>query len=181
MSEYKGSFLESTTGARLRTYTCNAGKKTKAVLHINHGMSEHAGRYERFALALAEDGYSAVAHDHRGHGETTAQDAPQATFAKTNGWRKVLADVHAVNTHARETFPDKPICTFGHSMGATIAAAYVLSHPEKSDAAAIWNGSMTGFLPNLLAQVLKIERMLKGSDVVSTFGDALTFEAWNRE
>ncbi|MEM7215319.1 MAG: alpha/beta hydrolase [Pseudomonadota bacterium] len=181
MTHHKPSFIESPTGARLKLFTSNAGKKAKAAIHINHGMSEHTGRYDRFANALAEAGYSVVAHDHRGHGETTAPDAPLATFAQEDGWRKVLADVDAVNDHAREIFPGLPICTFGHSMGATIASAYVLNYPNKSDAAAIWNGSMTGFLPNLLANVLKVERMLKGSDVASSWGDALTFQAWNKE
>lgn len=181
MSKYLQSFLEVPSGAKLRVFTCKPKGKPKAVIQINHGMSEHAARYERFAKFLAQNGYATIAHDHRGHGETTAPDAPLGSFGKSNGWTKVLSDVDAINDYARKTFPDTPICIFGHSMGATVSASYILNHPEKTDAAAIWNGSMTGFLPNLLANLLKIERMLKGSDVTSTWADALTFKAWNKE
>ncbi|MGI9350028.1 MAG: alpha/beta fold hydrolase [Rhizobiaceae bacterium] len=177
---FKSQMIKSSSGANLNLYTTRAEVDPKAVIQISHGMSEHAARYERFANALASNGYHTIAHDHRGHGKTTAPDAPIGQFATQDGWNKVLADVDAVNGYARKTFPDLPVCAFGHSMGATIAASYVLNYPLRADAAAIWNGSMTGFLPNLLVQVLKIERMLKGSDVVSTWGDVLTFQAWNK-
>ena len=177
---FDSQLIESSSGAHLNLYTTRTDITPKAVIQINHGMSEHAARYERFANALAANGYHTVAHDHRGHGKTTAKDAPIGQFAAHDGWSKVLVDVDAVNGHARETFPGLPVCVFGHSMGATITASYVLNYPSRADAAAVWNGSMTGFLPNLLAWVLKFERMLKGSDVPSTWGDAMTFQTWNK-
>ncbi|MEM9332194.1 MAG: alpha/beta hydrolase [Pseudomonadota bacterium] len=181
MSGFEAIFLESTTGANVRTYVCETNLAPKGVVHINHGMSEHAARYERFANDLADKGYHTVAHDHRGHGETTASDAPLGSFATSEGWKQVLADVQATNSYIKERFTTLPVCVFGHSMGATIAASFVLNYPEKADAAAIWNGAVTGLLPNLLAKLLLVERMLKGSDVPSTWADALTFQAWNRE
>jgi alpha-beta hydrolase superfamily lysophospholipase len=39
----------------------------RALVLISHGASEHSGRYERFARALNEAGFAAVALDHRGH------------------------------------------------------------------------------------------------------------------
>ncbi|MEM7067317.1 MAG: alpha/beta hydrolase [Pseudomonadota bacterium] len=181
MSKYTSQFLDSPTAARLRVFTRNAGKNAKGIVQINHGMAEHAARYERFAETLAAAGYHTICHDHRGHGETTAPDAPLGQFARNDGWRLVLNDVAFLIEHARNTFPDLPVCLFGHSMGATVTASFILHHPKKADAAAVWNGSMTGFLPNLLKFLLKIERMLKGSDVPSGWADGLTFKAWNKE
>ena len=143
-------------------------------------MAEHAGRYRHFAEFLAARGYHVFAHDHRGHGETTAPDAPLGTFARKDGWQKVLEDVHFVNTHIRETAPDLPVICFGHSMGSTIAASYMLHFPDTIDGVAIWNGSETGLLPKLLTLLLKVERMFKGSDVPSLLANKLTFEAWNK-
>ena len=40
----------------------------KAVIHIAHGMGEHAARYEWVADQLADAGYYIYASDHRGHG-----------------------------------------------------------------------------------------------------------------
>ncbi len=182
---FRSSRLQSPTGAALAVYwTGPKGRKgsaPKAVIHINHGMADHAARYARFAEALAAAGYSVFAHDHRGHGSTTAPDAPWGRFAARDGWRMVLDDVDAVNAHIRERHPGVPLIVFGHSMGATVAAAYMLSHPGSIDAAAIWNGSMTGAGPRLLVLLLGFERMLKGSDVPSTLASRLTFEAWNRK
>ena len=38
---------------------------TKAVVQVTHGISEHSGRYDRFARHLAENGYRGYAIDLR--------------------------------------------------------------------------------------------------------------------
>jgi len=181
MSKIETSFLTSPSGAKLHTYICRTSSTPKAIIHINHGMCEHAGRYQRFMQFLAKHGYHSIAQDHRGHGKTQAQDAPQGVFAKHEGWAKVIADTHLINAYAREKMPNLPIVCFGHSMGATIATSYMLRYPQTISAAAIWNAAMTGIMPALLSFVMKVERALKGSDTVSTLANTLTFEAWNKE
>ena len=178
-SDWTSGYLTSSSGAKLRLYTCLANKP-KAVIQINHGMAEHAGRYQEFAGFLAARGYHTFAHDHRGHGETKAPDAPLGNFAKKHGLEKVLEDVRCINRHIHKTTPDLPVVCFGHSMGSTIAATYMLQYPETINGAAIWNGSQTGAQPILLAFLLKIERMFKGSDVPSQLAEALTFNSWNK-
>ncbi len=178
-SNWKAHRIKSSSGAGLRLFICMAAKP-KAVIQINHGMAEHAWRYQRFAQFLAARGYHSFVHDHRGHGETIAPDAPQGVFARSGGWQKVLEDVRCVNQHIHETTHGLPAICFGHSMGSTIAASYMLHHPETIDGAAIWNGSRTGLLPGLLTLLLNFERMFKGSDVPSQLASTLTFEAWNK-
>ncbi|MFC6489798.1 alpha/beta hydrolase, partial [Nitratireductor sp. GCM10026969] len=68
--------LKTPTGATLRLYIRHPQGTPRAVVQINHGLAEHAGRYARFADFLAERGFAAYAHDHRGHGHTTAPGAP---------------------------------------------------------------------------------------------------------
>jgi len=150
-------------------------------VQINHGMAEHAARYERFAGFLATRGYLTYAHDHRGHGATTAPDAPLGTYATKDGWQKVLEDVAAVNAHIKDAHPGLPIICFGHSMGATIALAYAEVFPDTINGLAVWNSGQPGFMASILRQVLKIERMFKGSDVPSTMAGKATFEAFNSE
>ena len=69
----------------------------RAVVQINHGLAEHAARYARFADFLAARGFHTYAHDHRGHGFTTAPDAPPGRFGTADGGAKVIADVAAVH------------------------------------------------------------------------------------
>ena len=43
-------------------------EKPKAIVHIVHGMSEHAARYDHFASWLNDNGIVVVSSDLRGHG-----------------------------------------------------------------------------------------------------------------
>jgi len=156
--------------------------KETAVIQISHGMAEHAGRYDRFADFLSENGYHVLAHDHRGHGNTTAPDSQQGLFARKHGWKKVIEDVDAVNRHARETFPNLPIILFGHSMGAMIGLNYCIEHPQSVSGAAFWNASFdTGFMLKVYSALLTWDRFTKGSDAQSERAYNLTFAAWNKQ
>ena len=41
----------------------------KGIVQILHGKSEYKERYESFMRFFVENGYVAVCHDHRGHGD----------------------------------------------------------------------------------------------------------------
>ncbi len=174
--------LSSDTGATLAVYAREAAAPARGVVHINHGLAEHAGRYARFAAFLNERGYHVFAHDHRGHGRTTAPDAPPRTFAKRQGWDAVLNDVAAVNAAARARHPGLPVVTFGHSMGGTVALTYAARRPETVDALAVWN-AQTQAGPEVAAArlVLGLERLRGGRDAPARLMNALSFEAWNRK
>ena len=87
----------SPTGATLRLFVKHARGTGRGVIQINHGLAEHAARYARFADIMAGDGFHVYAHDHRGHGATTAPDAPLGNFGSPDGSAKVIADVDAVH------------------------------------------------------------------------------------
>ncbi|WP_245419434.1 alpha/beta fold hydrolase [Phyllobacterium salinisoli] len=171
----------SPTGAAISLRHAVARGKPRAAIQINHGLAEHSARYIGFAKRLAAAGFHVYAHDHRGHGETTAPDAPRGMFSVRGGAAKVLADVAAVNTHIHRVHSDLPIVIFGHSMGGLITLSHILRHPETVDAAAIWNANFSAGAAGRLAQlILKAERMLLGSDVPSHILPKLTFRAWGR-
>lgn len=173
--------LNAPTGARVCIYKANWTAEPRAIVHINHGMSEHAARYERFAAFLSGEDIMVYAHDHRGHGWTKAPDAPQGQFGARDGLAKVFADMAFVNRQIRKEYPGKPVIVFGHSMGANLALPFVMKHPECADGLAVWNAATsTGPLFRIGQALLKIERMLKGSDVPSTLAQKLTFQAWNK-
>ena len=65
-------------------------------------------RYARFADFLAARGFHTYAHDHRGHGFTTAPDAPPGRFGTPNGGDEVIADVAAIHGLIRKEHPDLP-------------------------------------------------------------------------
>lgn len=173
--------LDSPTGAALNVRTTRARREPRGILLVQHGLAEHSGRYERFAGEMAALGFEVYVHDHRGHGSTSALDAPLRRFAKTNGAAKVVADSHAVLAYARDEHWDLPIVVFGHSLGGTIALNLAEQHGEDLAGLAVWNANLTfGVQERLAVQALKVERAMKGSDVASRLFARATFEAWGR-
>jgi alpha-beta hydrolase superfamily lysophospholipase len=169
----------SPTGAVLNLYVSQAQGTPRGVIQANHGLAEHALRYGRFAQAMSARGFHVYAHDHRGHGGTKAPDAPLGTFGKEDGAAKVIADVAAVHHLIAERHPGLPTIVFGHSMGGLIGLNFVLRHPQRVAAAAIWNANFSAGLSGRLARaILAWERFRLGSDVPSRALPRLTFRAW---
>lgn len=173
--------LQSETGARLSCRHEAAADTPRAIIMLNHGLAEHSARYEAFAKALSSAGFHVYTHDHRGHGLTTAPDAPLGRFAAKGGGANIVADAIAVRDMAADRHPGLPVINFGHSMGGMIALRTVETVPDKYEALAVWNSDLTsGLLGLVAAGLFRIERMLKGSDVPSGLGQKLVFDAWGK-
>lgn len=171
--------LDTPTGARLNLYVKPAQTNGRAVVQINHGLAEHALRYARFADFLSTRGFHVYAHDHRGHGLTTAPDAPLGRFAGVDGQRKIVADVAAVHDLIAKEHPGLPVIVFGHSMGGLIALNFAMRHSARIHAAAIWNANFSaGIAGRAALALLAWERFRLGSDVPSHLLPKLTFQAW---
>jgi len=172
---------DSPTGSSLCVYYRKASGKAKGVVHINHGLADHAGRYARFAEVLSTAGFHVYAHDHRGHGATTAIDAQQGVFADHAGSDLVLNDIYAVNEEIHRRHPKLPLIMFGHSMGGMLTYNYLLRWPGTIDAAAIWNAAMSKSpLTGLLKVVLGLEKIFKGRTAPSVVSK-LTFDTFNKD
>ncbi|RFB92656.1 alpha/beta hydrolase [Rhizobium leguminosarum bv. trifolii] len=168
-------------GASLAYHHAEAAGPARGILLISHGLAEHSKRYRAFAEAMAALGYHVYAHDHRGHGETTAPDAPIGRFARRDGVDKVIGDVLAMRAHAASRHPGLPVILFGHSMGGLIALNAAVTAPADFAAVAVWNSNFAVGLAGRAAQaILFAERMLKGSDVPSGLLPKLTFAAWGK-
>jgi alpha-beta hydrolase superfamily lysophospholipase len=173
--------VNSPTGAALNLYVRNADGASRGVVQINHGLAEHASRYERFADYLAERGYTTWVHDHRGHGLTKAPGAPLGVFAPAKGAEFVLRDVAFLHEEIRRQQPATPLLIFGHSMGGMITLNAVMQHSSYLAGAAIWNSTFdTGVLGRAALAVLAFERMRLGSDVPSRILPKLTFQAFGK-
>jgi alpha-beta hydrolase superfamily lysophospholipase len=110
-----------------------------AVVIIAHGASEHSGRYDRFANALNDAGFGAVAIDHRGHGRTGRSTGPGLMGA--GGGQAVVDDLHELRAAVEASIePGTPVFFFGHSMGSLIGLAYLTQH-----AAGLAGGVLCGF------------------------------------
>lgn len=174
--------IASPTGALLNVNASYAEGAPIGVVQINHGLAEHAGRYARLAERLVMYGFHVYAHDHRGHGSTTAADAPRGQFGRRDGGEKVLADLTAMLDLIDTQHPGLPVIVFGHSMGGLIALETLMRHSRRIHAAAIWNVNPGDALTRQAAgAVLAWERFRLGSDMPSRLMPRFTFRAWSRK
>ena len=160
-----------------------ASGQARALVHLCHGMGEHAGRYEELALKLNLAGYHVYAHDHRGHGPATSP-ADLGHYADDDGWHKVTSDVVAVQQHIAALHPDLPRYLFGHSMGSFIAQGALVRHPgELNLAGLILCGSTRDPLLKVRAMqsLVGLEKRLVGSRAPSRLMGTLTFKAFSRK
>ena len=180
MSVFNQEIVRSPTNAGLKLYTALAPNPV-GIIQINHGLAEHAARYEHFAALLKVAGFHVYAHDHRGHGGTTATDAPPGMFAPSNGFVKVVADVEAVHELMEARHDDLPVITFGHSMGGLIALNHAIQHPTRAAGLAVWNSNFSaGALGRVAQGILAFERFRLGHDAASRMLPRLTFGAWTK-
>ena len=68
-----------------------------------HGTTEHMGRYEAFAAAMAARGVAVAGFDLRGHGRNPG-DSGVAAFVPGD-WRASVEDVRLFHGHLGRVFP----------------------------------------------------------------------------
>jgi alpha-beta hydrolase superfamily lysophospholipase len=110
----------------------------KAVIQLAHGIGEHAGRYQRLALALNAAGFSVYANDHRGHGATGVGQygAGSAELGRPGpgGLRGAIAAVHEFSAIIREANPGRKLVLLGHSWGSLMSQILINEHSDEYDA-----------------------------------------------
>jgi alpha-beta hydrolase superfamily lysophospholipase len=107
------------------------------MVHLVHGMSEHSGRYDRFAEALTAKGFEVWAADQRGHGKTA--DAAVNSIdaggllghtADEDGFFRVVEDIGFLTRYIAESCTKeygkaKPLFIMGHSWGSFLVQGYI--------------------------------------------------------
>ncbi len=147
--DFVNSNYQTKDGVNIVTYFWEC-EQPKGVVHIVHGMSEHAARYNDFALYLNQHGYLVFASDLRGHGKTAGTLDKVGLFAMQDGWNKVVGDVINLSKELDLKYPDLPLYLLGHSMGSFIARSVAILCPPEIDGYVF---SATAGHPGLIGKV----------------------------
>jgi alpha-beta hydrolase superfamily lysophospholipase len=111
------STLPTPDGERLFVRRWSALGDSRGTVQLVHGLGEHVGRYEALAAALTAAGWHVLAHDQRGHGQSTGArgtiPAPDTLLQDLT----LVMDTHRTR-HGLHVL-------LGHSMGGLIAARCV--------------------------------------------------------
>lgn len=147
--DFINNTYQTKDGVDLVTYFWEC-EQPKGVVHIVHGMSEHAARYNEFALYLNQHGYLVYASDLRGHGKTAGSLDKVGMFAMQDGWSKVVNDVINLSKELDHKYGELPLYLLGHSMGSFIARSVAILCPPEIDG---YIFSATAGHPGLLGKV----------------------------
>lgn len=153
----------------------------RAVVHIAHGLAEHAERYRPLAEALVAQGWAVYAPDHRGHGPTCPPES-LGFFADKNGWSVVLGDLRKAIEIEKKAHPEVPLALFAHSMGSFFAQDYIAEFQGADLDAVVFSGT-SGPPPPVAALgrgVARVEKLRQGPRGRSALIDSLAFGAYNK-
>lgn len=106
------------------------------VLVIVHGVGEHSGRYEHFVTRAVERGWTVIAGDLLGHGQSEGVPTHLDDFGQ------YLADLDAI--WSRFSLPSGRTALYGHSMGGLVSARFTETRPERVSAL-ILSSPLLGF------------------------------------
>ncbi|WP_111720967.1 alpha/beta fold hydrolase [Homoserinimonas sp. OAct 916] len=108
------------------------------VLQLAHGLGEYAKRYESFAKALNEAGFTVYANDLRGHGQT-GLDQHGGDHAKLGpgGLDAAIANIRQLSAIITKENPTVPLVILGHSLGSMMVQKIINSHARDYDAAVL--------------------------------------------
>ena len=150
MSNMESYSFKASDGKDINVYRWKPEGEIKALIHLSHGMGEHAARYDWTAKKLNEAGYLVTANDHRGHGKTAEL---LGDFGE-DGWSFMVSDLSEILKANTEAYPDLPVILFGHSMGSMLSEHFVTLHGKEIDLL-ILSGS-PGFSPSPLVWISRM-------------------------
>lgn len=164
----------------LQAYLWQPEGEVKAVLQITHGMTEHMGRYEKFAEDMCRQGIAVAGFDLRGHGKNPG-DAQVATFGE-GGWAASIADMRLFFEVLRQKFPETPHYMYGFSLGSFLLREYLNQYPNGvAGAIIVGTGYQPGWLLNIMMGIVKGQIKKAGFDQTTELVKQLSFGAYNQK
>ena len=124
--EYRKGFLEG-KGEKKIFYRYFCHKSPRATLLVFHGFGEHSGRHLLLARTVAEQGFSVLLWDQRGHGHSGGRRGHIDRF------ETYLEDAYLLV----KTFTPWPLVVFGHSMGGLVALYFGAKYPHLFEGLAV--------------------------------------------
>lgn len=149
------------------------------VLQVVHGMTEHFGRYEKFASFLTGHGIAVAGFDLRGHGRN-AENADIASLGE-GGWAASLEDIHLFRKELCERFPDMPLVMMGFSLGSFLLREYLNKYESPDGAIIMGTGQQPSVILNIIIAIMNAQIKKAGFDSTTPLTQQLSFDTYNQK
>jgi alpha-beta hydrolase superfamily lysophospholipase len=153
------TWTEAADGVRLAERRWTPDGPVRGAVQVVHGLSEHAGRYERLARALTAQGLAVAALDQRGHGRTAESTGPGG-FGEGATSDAVLDDVRELGERLAADHPGVPRFLLGHSLGSAVALAS--AERDGAGLAGLVLSGPIGVAPHLAEAVPQLQAAVAG-------------------
>lgn len=152
----------------------------RAVLQVTHGMTEHMGRYERFACDLCSQGVAVAGFDLRGHGKNAGD--PNIASCDEGGWAASIEDMHLFFELLNQRFPELPHYMLGFSLGSFLLREYLGKYPDGIAGAIIaGTGHQPEWLLSVMMGIIKAQIKKVGYDRTTDLVRRLSFGTYNQK
>jgi len=123
MKHQEGSF-KGTRDTRIYHQAWLPDGDTRTALIVVHGLADHCGRYMNVVHHFVPLGYAVYGFDHIGHGKS---GGPRVYVHR---FEELIDTLGTFVGMVRQWEPAQPIFLVGHSMGALVAAAYMIERQD---------------------------------------------------
>ncbi len=165
-------------GVSLAIYKWLPKTEIRAVIHIVHGMAEHALRYSEFAEEAAEKCFAVYASDNRGHGKT-AENGIRGFLAEKDGFFRVVEDQKEINSEIKKNHPNIPVVILGHSFGSFITQRYIEKYSDSISACILSGSSGPKLGLGVGLRLTNLITLVTGRKKLSMILTSLSFGAFN--
>ena len=126
---FKNEYIKFDEKVNLCVYLWDDVDNPKGCVQLAHGMAEHLGRYDEFAMYLNSLGYIVVGADHYAHGKSVTDISKIGVVEEYDFMDAILKSMKLVRDTYQQLFV-KDAILFAHSMGSMAAQRYLELYPN---------------------------------------------------
>ena len=173
----KDFVFDGTNNSPIR-FKLYSAEKPRAVLVVIHGMQEHSGRYNEFALKMVEQNISVITSDLRGHGDNI-QFAPGLDEGSI--YLNIVQDQKDIINKAREVVPNVPVVVLGHSYGSFVTQRLIRDRVNVDKFILSGSSYMKGAIVSLGLGVAKLTKLFKGREKPAIMIENMSIKGYGKK
>lgn len=152
-------------------------ENVRAVLQVVHGTTEHIGRYQAFADAMAAFGVTVAGFDLREHGRNPGD--PDVVEFQPGDWQACVQEARMFHEHLRREFPGVPVFVMGFSLGSFVVRDLLNTDFRPEGVVLVGTGHQPGWLLAIMRRIVAGQIRKVGFDKPSALVRKLSFGVYN--